>query len=235
MSGTPFSTYSPTPSLRDAFANLKKEVMMSIKCHHIGTIQSFNATNQTAKATINYQQTFFKKDPTSLQYVPYLVPYPVLLDCPVICLGGGDKALTFPIAVGDECLVLFNDRDMDRWFAGTVNSGPVTPRIHSISDGLIIVGVRSLAHSLASYDTTRAVLRGSADGKTIVGVGETLIKIANASTTLGTVLTDILTALETFATAAGAATTAAQIATAAATLATAISPGLMNEVTELLE
>lgn len=178
-----------------------KEIMLALACHHIGTIESFDETSQTASVTVNYKKTFFDYNPTNNIYAPRYENYPILAECPVICLGGGTGALTFPIKKGDECLVLFNDRDLDNWFTGGTGSPNATARLHSFSDGVVLVGVRSLAKALVSYDTQRAVLRNGAMGDTIVGVGDSLIKIANASTTLNTLLQSFVSKVEDLSTA----------------------------------
>jgi len=146
------------PQLKDLLDLLKKDMFLNLNSHHLATIQSFDPLKQTATATINYKQTYFQKNLFSGVYEPVLVDYPVLLDCPVICLGGGLGSLTFPITTGDECLVMFNDRDIDNWFKGSSNSGVATPRLHSFSDGIIIVGVRSLANVLVDYDSDAVAL-----------------------------------------------------------------------------
>jgi hypothetical protein len=187
-------------TLKDVLDLYKKNMLLDLFCHHIGTVQSFNGATQTATATINYKKTYFLPDSTG-NYVPQLVDYPILMDCPVICLGGGNTSLTFPIAAGDECLVLFNDRDMDNWFQGGAGAALATPRLHSFSDGIILVGVRSSGKVLQSYDTVRAVLQ---NGTTLVGVNTSKVKVANATYTLNgllqnlmTQLTDLTTALST--------------------------------------
>jgi len=191
------------PSLADLIDLVKRDVMMSLSCHHIGTIQEFNADMQTAKVTINYKKTYFQRNNSTGLYDPVLVDYPILLDCPCIVLGGGPTALTFPITKGDECLILFNDRDIDNWFkSGQV--GPVaTPRLHSLSDGLALVGIRSTGKVLSGYDMARAVLR---NGETVVGVGESLVKIANAQFTLNTLLQNLIATLNNLVTQTAAIT-----------------------------
>lgn len=179
------------PQLQDLLDLLKKDVMMSLACHHIGTVQSFDAAKQTATATINYKKTYFQRDSSGL-YQPMLVDYPILIDCPCVVLGGGPTSLTFPIAKGDECLILFNDRDIDNWFSSG-QLGPVaTPRLHSMSDALILVGVRSSPKALAGYDTARAVLK---NGTTKIGVGEDKIQFENAGGTLKEALDDLVAAV----------------------------------------
>lgn len=146
------------PSLKDLLTYYKKLTKLEINCHHIGTITSFSPTFQTAQATINYTKTFLKVDAIGDTTVTP-TNYAQLIDCPVISLGGGGGALTFPIEAGDECLVLFNDRDFDNWFNGSSNSAPSTPRTHAFADAIILVGIRSLANVLISYDTDAVALR----------------------------------------------------------------------------
>lgn len=208
----PFSANPGEPTLADVLALTKKELLLSLNAHHLGTIRSFNSELQTAQATVNYQQTHFVRA-SSGQYVPKLVPYPVLMDCPVICLGGGLGALTFPIAAGDECLVLFNDRDINNWFQGNANTGPQTSRLHSFSDGLILVGLRSLANVLVDYDGVRIALRSKA-GETVVGVNPATQKVLvtntapGNATTLNTLLAQLISNVQSLVTATAAITVA---------------------------
>lgn len=181
------------PSLRDLLDLLKKDIMLSLSAHHIGSVQSFDPSTQTATATINYKKTYTQLNKTSGLYEQVLVDYPILIDCPVVCLGGGPASLTFPIAKGDECLVIFNDRDMDNWFQGGSGGQVATPRLHSFSDGIILVGIRSMGNVLGSYDSTRAIIQ---NGTTFIGIGSSLIKLANQTTTLNTLLQSLITQIK---------------------------------------
>jgi hypothetical protein len=205
------------PTLSDLMNLFKKDIFLSLNCHHLATIQSFNAAAQTVTATINYTKTFFILDQTTGLNVPTQVNYPLLQDVPAIILGGGNANLTFPIAQGDQCVVLFNDRSIDNWFqSGQV--GPVaTSRYHSFADGLALVGLRSLQNPIANYDATRAVLRNGATG---VGVSATQIKLYNAiNGSLGMSMTLLLSALTTFMAACESSTDATLVAAATAFVA----------------
>lgn len=173
----------------------RKEIMLALNCHHVGTIQSFDSSKMTVTATINYTKTFFQLNPVTKSYVPVQVNYPLLLDCPIISISGGPVNLTMPIAKGDECLLLFNDRDIDNWYSsGQV--GPVaSSRLHSFSDAFALVGVKSTPNLLTSYDGTRALLT---NGNVEVGVNPTNNKATiknNSVGTLNSVLQNILTQL----------------------------------------
>jgi len=142
------------PELASAFNLLKKETKTEIFCHAIGIIQAFNPANQTASVSFAYLKTVFVADADG-SYSPNTQPYALQVQVPVLFLGGGQSALTFPLAQGDECLLLFNDRDLSMWFAsGQVVANP-TPRLHSASDAVAIVGFRSLKNSLKKFQLTK--------------------------------------------------------------------------------
>src|SRR5580693_5302769 len=133
------------PDLRALLLALRTEIFVDLNCCQVGTIRSFNATLQTASASINMQR----------QVAGAGVAYPLLVDVPVVCLGGGASRLTFPIAAGDPCLLFFCDRNFDAWFGtGSTSSPPNTPRTHSLADGFALVGVRSKPGALTGYNTT---------------------------------------------------------------------------------
>lgn len=226
----PFTTAPADPQLKDVLDQLKKNIFLSLNCHHIGTIQSFDAVKQTATVTINYKKTINQLDVKTGVYAPVLRDYPVCVDSPVIVLGGGTTALTFPIQQGDECLVLFNDRDMDNWFSGIMNTGVNSVRQHSFADSIVLVGLRSMPNVLSDYDTTRAVLR---NGTTVVGVGATLIKIANAVTSLGAQLQDLITAIENLVVNPGTMNVGGTPVTGTGTVSSTVAPTLSTISTEL--
>lgn len=130
------------------------EISSDLNCHQVGTIQAFNAATQLA--TIQIVMT--------RQIAGVAVPYPLLVNCPVVVLKGGKAYMTFPIAVGDECLVLFNDRDIDNWWESSQTTlPPNSQRIHALSDGFAIPGISSKKNAIANYSTTAAVFGFNGD------------------------------------------------------------------------
>ena len=92
--------------------------------------------------------------PVRVQMAPAPAPVqwvnlPPLQDVPVIFPGGGGTTLTFPITAGDECMVVFQSRCIDGWWA-TGQSGAQQPdiRMHDLSDGIAYVGLRNKTRSL---------------------------------------------------------------------------------------
>jgi hypothetical protein len=183
-----------TPKLNDLLEMTRREIFLSLNCHAIGTITKFNPAKQTAEVQISYTQQYSTPDPNAL---PIEKAYPPLADVPVIVVHGGTAGLTMPIKPGDGCIVLFNDRDIDRWFVNGPGGPPESARLHSIADGIALVGLNPTNDPISPYDTARAVLY---NGTTMVGVGESLIKIANASHTLNALLQELVAEVKALAT-----------------------------------
>lgn len=184
------------PSLKDLLDLYKKQTMLGLNCHHLATIQSFNASAQTITATINYKKTFFQYDPQSKAYTSTLQDYPLVADCPVVVIGGGPARITFPIAKGDQCLLLFNDRDMNNWYAGSTTSATQTPRLHSFADCVALIGPNNQNTVLAAYDAVRALLT---NGNVMLGINPSNNKVTfanSASGSFNTLLQNLCTQLQ---------------------------------------
>lgn len=60
---------------------------------------------------------------------------------PPVFMQGGSSYDAHPIAAGDYCLLLINERCFDRWYAGDDGVPPLEFRMHDYSDGFALVGV----------------------------------------------------------------------------------------------
>lgn len=197
------------PSLADLLNLLRKDIFLSFNCHAIATVQSFDSTNQSVTATINYQKVYQEADAVTGLYSQKPISYPIVIDCPVIVMKGGLAALTFPIAQGDSCLLLFNDRDIDGWIATGGVAAPQSQRLHAFNDAIALVGLSPFSAPILAYDTDRAVL---SNDQAKVAVGPSLIEISNNVTDLKTCLNDLITALTTLTTAMSSATPSTVVA-----------------------
>lgn len=135
------------PDLTNVLQEHKRDIFTTLNCVQIGEIVDFDSGDQTASVKLLLKKVIsVEPDGTRI-----LQEHPVLLKCPVIILYGGVSFLTFPIAPGDNCVVLFNDREFDEWF---VNGGTQTPqsfRAHDLSDAIALVGINSMQTALANY------------------------------------------------------------------------------------
>jgi Phage protein Gp138 N-terminal domain len=129
-----------------------------------GIIESFNPLEMTAAVQPSTQARVQGSD-GSFSWVTL----PLLIHCPVQFPAGGGFTLTFPVAPGDECLVVFASRCIDAWW----QSGGVQPqaelRMHDLSDGFVLLGFRSIPRVIANLSSSTTQLR-SDDGSTYVEV-----------------------------------------------------------------
>ena len=116
-------------------AALKKEIFSSLHCALPGTVESFDPSTQTASVR------------PALRKGSFLLP--ALHDIPVFFPGSRISGITWPVSAGDECLLVFADCDLDRWFESGEENEADSGRQHDLSDAFAFVGFRSRVNSLA--------------------------------------------------------------------------------------
>jgi len=179
----------------------KRDINMNLNSHAIAIVESFNAQEQTITAKIAYKKTYLEDGKR------VLIDYPLLVDCPAVVLSGGAFSVKMPIKKGDECIILFNDRAIDTWFtSGQVTNLP-SSRLHSLADGIALVGLRSLNRSLDGYSSDKMIV-GDDSSKLTLGSEATLengnakvsvknkIAIENSAEDLKSLLTDLITQVQ---------------------------------------
>lgn len=120
-----------------------------MNCVQVGIVQQFYPVTQTADIQIALKKIIsINPDGTRT-----LAPYPVLNDVPVFILSGGSAYMSFPVAPGDTCIILFNDREIDNWYNTGNVSAPTTLRLHDKSDAMALIGIRNLTNPIGSYLT----------------------------------------------------------------------------------
>jgi hypothetical protein len=166
---------SHEPNLSDFMTLIKRDISLSINCIQIGKIESYNVVTNTASVKISFKRKLATGE---------IVDYPILQDCPVVILNGGGSSLTFPIAKGDQCLILFNDRNIDNWYLDGSIKEPRDNRLHSFADGMVLVGVSDSAHAIIG-PTQSACLNG----------GPNKVSIKNDTTDLKTLILALIDAI----------------------------------------
>ena len=184
----------------DAF---KAEVFYDLNCHQVGTITSFDPATQTASVQIAMN---FETQTQTYRY-------PLLTDCPVFVLSGGGGCITMPIAAGDSCLVLFNDRYIDDWFATGIESTPSSNRTHSLSDGLVLVGFRNLSNTISGYNSSELQIRNG-PGRITIAANDGKLSMSNDLGSMHNALNKVVQALTALNTVKTGGTASAQITAA---------------------
>lgn len=148
----------PEETLRVAMEGMRSGLWTSMP----GIIQSFDA----ARVTATVQMTI-KGVVTGIDGKAQFVNMPLLVDVPVHFPRGGNCTLTFPVANGDECLVVFAARCIDGWWQSGGIQAPMEPRMHDLSDGFAFVGFFSQATKIGGISTASTQLRSN-DGSTSI-------------------------------------------------------------------
>lgn len=147
-------------SIRSLVDTTKSTIWTSLP----GIIESVNFTALTVSVRPAVQGTRTMPDGTRQNET-----LPLLVDVPIVYPRGGQYTTTFPVAAGDECLVVFSSRNIDNWW----QSGGVQPqhhiRMHSLSDGFALLGPFSQAQKISDVSSTTAQLRSN-DGAVFVEV-----------------------------------------------------------------
>lgn len=107
-------------------------------------IQSFNRTAMTVTAQPAIQARVRSAD-GAFRWVTL----PLLVDVPIVFQGGGGFTLTFDPVAGDEALVVFASRCIDNWWAQGGIREQAELRMHDLSDGFALVGLKSQPRVLA--------------------------------------------------------------------------------------
>lgn len=150
----------PEEALRVAMQGHQSRIWTALP----GILQSFNATAMTCTVQPSVQGRVKQLDGSFKD-----VNLPVLLDCPVQFPSGGGFSLTFPLAQGNEGLVVFSSRCIDAWWASGGIQKQALPRMHDLSDGFFLPGFFSQPRVLSNISTETVQLR-SIDGETFVEV-----------------------------------------------------------------
>ena len=196
------SKYGPIqePDLAALLDMTRQRIFADLNCHQVGIITNFNPSTCTASVQIAARRVVGDQ----------IVSYPPLIDCPVMMLCGSTGGLTIPVMAGDTCLVLFNDRNIDNWYSTGNVAQPNTARMHDLSDGIVFVGIRSLANPIPDYSATAVELRNIAEGAKVSL--DSLVGIENNATSLHELLNKILDTIQTWTTTSGLTANAATLA-----------------------
>jgi hypothetical protein len=158
-------------SLEDAMQAVVRAAIANLHTALPGIVQSFDAKTQTARVTPAIKRIWLDDGPKAL---------PDCVDVPVQFTGGGEFVVTWPVRQGDECLLVFSERAIDKWFARGGVQEPATVAFHDLSDAFALMGFRSKPHAVGGV---------SGDGLEIRTLdGQTMFRLENNSAFVGGVL-----------------------------------------------
>ena len=193
-------TVDRTPTFSQVIRNALDQRVAHLRVAMPGRIEAFDATKQTADVLPLLSDLIINAEGEERTE-----SHPVISSVPVQFAGGSGYAATFPVAVGDPCLLVFCDRSIDTWFARGAVDLSNDGRTHDLTDCVAILGVRAEPGKLAEFDTARAVFgnkgpRVAADGAAVhIGVGhnESGTQDAARGTALVNALDQLLATIDT--------------------------------------
>lgn len=133
---------------------------------------------------------------------------PILNNVPVIFPRAGRASLTFPVASGDTCLLLFIERSTDLWKSVGGVVAPDDPRKFDLSDAVAIMGLMPFTENslsdnnedvLLTYKGSNIRIKASGDIQietaSKVAIGNTSAEVLDiVSSILGILTTSVTTA-----------------------------------------
>lgn len=170
----------------DKFRSLTEKIGSELRVAAPGIIRAYNVGTNTATVQLAIREKINQMDGTTQD-----TDLPLLLDCPVMMPRGGGFALTFPVAAGDECLVVFADACIDSWWQSGGVQNQLEKRRHDLSDGIVIPGLWSQPNRLTIGEGIRltATAGGASVALTASGVTLTIGGVSLALTASGLALT----------------------------------------------
>lgn len=126
-----------------------------MNCIRIGVIQEFYPKNLTAQVRlVDKMLTGLNPDGSQIlkEYPPI---YAKICYCNPFC--------TFPLTQGMECVLLFNDRELETWFINGGSNIQAYPRMHDLTDAIAIVGIRSLPQMIQILTDCLHLFYGQSD------------------------------------------------------------------------
>lgn len=126
-----------------------------MNCVRIGVIQEFYPENLTAQVRlVDKMLTGLNPDGSQIlkEYPPI---YAKVCYCNPFC--------TFPLTQGMECVLLFNDRELETWFINGGSNIQAYPRMHDLTDAIAIVGIRSLPQMIQILTDCLHLFYGQSD------------------------------------------------------------------------
>lgn len=131
-----FTQYATNADLTQIFKANKQNTALEINCVRIGIIQEFYPENLTAQVLIANKKLLGLNQDGSQKLADYPPVYAKVCYC--------NPFATFPLIKGMECVLLFNDREIESWFINGDINPEAYPRMHDKTDAVAVVGIRSL-------------------------------------------------------------------------------------------
>ena len=136
-----FNQLGSVPDMGQIIKSSGLSMASELNCMRIAIVQEFYPQDLTVQVQIAGKKTI-GLNPDGTQRVREYAPiYAKVCYC--------NPFITYPIKKGDECVLLFSDREIESWFInGDVNPEGYT-RMHDLTDAVALFGIRSIPNMIS--------------------------------------------------------------------------------------
>ena len=136
-------------------------------------VLSYDNSDQTVQVKVSIAKSIYDE----------VVEYPILDKIPVVFPRTKKSGLTFPIESGDEGLLVFIERNIDKWYSNGSGSAPLDGRRFDINDAVFLAGLFNVKNVMEPSQEEGVELRGK---DLLIGNAETeSINISSKKLTIG--------------------------------------------------
>lgn len=175
---------------------ITRKTGFELNCMRVGIVQTFYPDDLTVDVQIVNKKTLeLNKDGTQ-----NVTDYPIIRAKICYC----NPFITYPLQQGDECVLLFSDREIESWFINGDINPEGYPRMHALTDAIALFGLRSLPQMISIATDCMQLFYGNS----VMGIRNEGIAINAAEVSIygNTVQTGTITATNLNATAAATGT-----------------------------
>lgn len=174
------------PDLDTVLDRFREVLLESIHTKRPGTITAYDPVTQLASAQPIVQERRLAEDGDTL--VP--VSLPASHRCPVVFPRGVAGGLTYPVRIGDVCVILYASSSIARWVArGGEQVDPGDDRHHDLSDALVIVGGHPSTAPTTDAPTDAVVIHAAADVSVKLGASSATQRVPLGDALVGAINT----------------------------------------------
>ena len=151
-----------------------------LNCMRIGIIQEFYADDLTVKVQIaNKKQKSLNADGTANvgDFTPIIAK---------VCYC--NPFITYDIQPGEECVLLFSDREIESWFVTGSAQPEGHTRMHALTDAVAICGIRSLPKMISLLANCLNLFYGNSNialSSDVININSETVQASNFQATNG--------------------------------------------------
>lgn len=135
-----FNQLGSTPDMGQIIKTSGLNLAGKLNCMRIGIVQEFYPEDLTVQVQIAGKKQIGLNPDGTQRVRDYAPIYAKVCYC--------NPFITYPIKQGDECVLLFADREIESWFINGDINPETHPRMHDLTDAVALFGIRSIPNMI---------------------------------------------------------------------------------------